>query len=99
MFLILMPENKEIFTKLLKYLDKKGWTFGRGLPIEGYKSTILDYYIFLYKDKTIRIGAASSLDYVSRTIPIITINNSYTTDIFIDFDKYSKKKYDWKILA
>lgn len=81
LFLILTPENKEVFAELLRQLDKKGWTFGSGKPIKDYKGTILDLYIFLYEDKSIRIGAAGSLDYVSKTVPIITVKDDRMLDV------------------
>lgn len=88
LFLILTPENKEVFAKLLKYLDKKDWTFGSGKPIKDYRGTILDLYIFLYEDKTIRIGAVSSLDYVSKTVPIITVKDVPMIDMPFGYDKW-----------
>ncbi len=89
MFLILKSENKEVFEELLKYLDKKGWTFGSGKPIKDYKDTIFDFYpyIILYEDKTIRI--TSSLDYYDlKAVPTIAVIDVPIVDIPFEYDKW-----------
>ena len=83
MFLILKPENKEVCAKILKCLDEKDWTFGRGKPIKGHKDTMLDFCVILYKDKTIRLGTEESLHYYSNKVPVITVN-----DIPFEFDDW-----------
>jgi hypothetical protein len=56
LLLELLPENKEVFEKTLKHLHNRGWTFGKGGPISKYTPCKDDDRVYIYDDKTIRIG-------------------------------------------
>ena len=56
LLLELLPENSEIFEKILKNLHNRGWTFGKGESISRFMPYKNDDRIYIYDDKTIRIG-------------------------------------------
>lgn len=56
LLLELIPENSEIFEKILKHLHNRGWTFGKSKSISKFMPDKNDDRIYIYDDKTIRIG-------------------------------------------
>lgn len=57
MFLELRTDDLTTNCEILEFLRKDGWTFGGGKPIWSPKLLATTYgSIYLYRDKTIRIG-------------------------------------------
>ena len=60
LLLELLPENKEALEKILNHLHNRGWTLDRGVSILEYIPYEEDDRIFIYNDKTVRVGNLTS---------------------------------------
>ena len=70
LLLELLPENDEVFKKTLEYLHNRGWTFGKGESLLKYEPDNSDDRIYIYDDKTIRIGNLVSAKFCKAKLAI-----------------------------
>lgn len=94
LLLELIPENSEVFEKTLKYLHNRGWTFGKGESILEFVPNKNDNRIYIYNDKTIRIGDLISARFCKAKLTI-QVTKEKTIEDFIttkfEYEKWIKE--------
>ena len=92
LLLELLPENEEVFGKTLEYLHNRGWTFGKGKSLLKFEPLKDDDRIFIYDDKTIRIGTLVSSKFCNPRFTIrINDKEKVVEDLAAIYEKWEEE--------